>query len=398
MKRATIFAAIVALAACGDPPLKIVYRVAGSGGGQVCGTSSCLDIKMACPSVLHLRILSPSDPTLPYVSICEPIPQNAGMDLCAIANIDLAPENLPRKPLEIQVTIWPLEAVLDENGMRDCQRTQVEFDAIYGFPTTPEPAFGGRAFYQPGDEETVVTLGCTNVAAVNAPTCTGPESLDVTATMLEFENLPFLVTDSVGDGLFVAVGEPELIDGGPEFALIPDTTTPLTRTVQEPPTWGGGIKEEDAIDSIACLQSFEVDNPTTASLRCRMVGSAEANLEITGVRVSKTTVDQILGALGLMTFPVDGMTMGIVLDLNGTPIPGVTVTSTAGTIEYINANRTGIAPGNQTTASGIFVSRDAPFGTSFSVALTPAVGPAIGGRVRDKLTVIHFEPSDIGGQ
>lgn len=386
---AAAIAWLVALGACQDPPLTIRYKVADGPGGYSCGAAAtCSDIPMQCPSVMHLRIFSPADPTVPYVSMCEDVLANADKDLCAIARIDLPEIELPREPLEVQVTVWPREAVLDADGNLDCARTPVEFDAVYGFPTTIGPAFGGRAFYAPGDEETVVTLGCANADLVNAPTCTGEDKVDVTAAVLDFEALPLSVSSTIANQLSLAVGEPR------DSVLNAADLGILGRTVEGPvPAWGGKVDIE--LMSTACVQVLEDTAQATASLRCIRVLPQPRTLEIAGIRMPKDTLDEILAALALPAFPDEGITIGIVVDQSGNPVAGVPVMATAGTIEYLNANRTGLATGGKTTSSGIFVSRDAPYGTSFSVNLTPAVDPAIGGRVKGKVTVVHFDASAI---
>jgi hypothetical protein len=394
--RATWFVALLALAACTDPPLRIVYRVADGPEGQSCGIgATCSTVGMACPAVLYLRIQSPSDPLVPHVVVCTDVPLRADRDLCGIAGVDLPAVELPREPLEVQVTVWPREAVLDSQGKLDCARTQVQFDAVHGFPILPGPAFGGRAFYQPGASEVVVTLGCTNPDLVNRPECTGEARLDVAATVLDFENLPFSVSSSVGDRLTLVVGEPE--EAGGSHVLSPANARQLARTAIEPiPAWGGAVDLE--LQRTACIQVLEDVAQATAALRCEQVRPGDRTLSIAGVRVPKATLDEVLAALGLATFPEDGMTLGIVVDPNGNPIPNVTVMTTEGTVEYLNSNRTGLSPTGRTTTSGVFVSRDAPYGTVFSVTTTPSLEMEIGGRVRGKLTVVHFDPTGIGGQ
>ena len=393
-----LVSAVLLVAACSDPPFKIVYRLADGGGGQTCGTSSCLDIQMACESVLHVRVLSPSNPRTPYVSICREVPKNnapplLGSDLCAIANIDLeGPTSLPRETLEVQVTVWPKVAVVDENNNLDCARTQVEFDATYGFPTSPEPAFGGRAFYTPGDSEVVVTLGCTNVPAVNSPVCTGENNVSISATVLDFENLPNPVLPAAADNLSVRVGEPNATSQLPGTSTFPLRLASSGQT----PVWTTSI--ENTFNSSACVQVDEPDVPqSTASIRCESINGGLRMFETSGVRVPKATIDGILDALDLATFPANGITIGMVVDDNGNPVAGVDIDVDEGTIEYLNPNRTGISPTTVTTTSGVFVSRDAPYGALFTQPANPLVPAAIGGLVLGKITVVLFEPTQTGG-
>jgi hypothetical protein len=396
----TVVVCGLALAACDDPPLKIIYEIADGTSGQGCATSKCSELDMSCDSVLHLRILSPSDPNVPHVSICKEVMQNVTHDLCAIGRVDLEPKTLPRETLEVQVTVWPKDAVTDPlTGLPDCARTQVEFDAT-GFPTNG-PAFGGRAFYHPGDAETVVTLGCTDKKLIAEESCTSLNDVAVTATVLDFDNLPVSVGDSTADRLSVAIGEPTRITlENSDFVDVLNSADlrPLARTAGGPelPAWAADVEVE--LDNSACIQVTEDAAEITSTLRCEPVTPDARMIDMFGVRVSNTTLDEILAAMSLAEFPEDGMTLGIVIDENNNPAAGATVTVDQGTIEFINADRTGIATGTKTTASGIFVSRDATYGSFFSASLVSLLGQKLGGRVNNKLTVVVFLPESIGGQ
>src|SRR5258708_25454066 len=61
---------------------------------------------MLCPAVRSVRILSPNDPTVPYVSVCQSVVGRA--NLCSIASIDLPPPAvpIPEQTLEVQVAIY----------------------------------------------------------------------------------------------------------------------------------------------------------------------------------------------------------------------------------------------------------------------------------------------------
>jgi len=398
MNRALLLAAI---AACDTPDLTIVYRVADGNPGSTCRTDSCAEVDMACESVLHLRVLRPSDPNAPFISICEDIRTNATKDMCAIGNVDLPITELPRETLEIQVTVWHRSLVVDETtGELDCGKLPREFDATLGFPVGGDlvPAFGGRAFYHPGDSETFVTLGCVDVESVNAPSCAGGEAIQVTSTVGDFENLPFSVSSTIGDRLTVSIGEPKPFDDGNRTGHVLNSATVATleRSVIGPtPVWAGGV--DLALQDAACIQVLEDGAQTTSSLRCKFVESTDTLLDLPGVRFPRTTLEQVLDSMSVLVFPEGGLTIGIVLDAVGSPIPGVVVDGTAGTIEYLNATRTGLVPG-QTSASGMFVSRDAPFGTTFSAFAIDQTVFSIGGQVDGKVTVVILQSdTSIGG-
>ncbi|MBS1121141.1 MAG: hypothetical protein H6Q90_3369 [Deltaproteobacteria bacterium] len=391
MRRMLVLAVV---AACTTPPLKIIYEVAEGTPGQSCGVTECKDIPMGCESVLSVRILSPSNPSEPFVSVCEVVPPSTSKDLCAIGKIDLPPTDLPREVLEVQVTVWPKSMVTDPvTGELNCLRVPVMFDANLGFPIdlSPTPALGGHAFYHPGDSETVVTLGCTNKELINAPSCSGMDTVSVTSTVTDFET-GVSVGENLADQLNVFVGEPTLTTFGSEtaFTLFPNTARALSRATSVPPVWGADVKL--VFTSSACIEVLEDDAPAITSLRCRdRITSADRRIDIAGVRVSKETLREILGALTLAEFPPEGLTLGIVLDANGNPAAGFPVAASQGTVQYLNANRTGLATGGKTTASGMFVSRDAPYGTLFSTFLTTQLS-SIGGLVQGRLTIVLFDP------
>lgn len=389
-------AAIAALGGCDTPDLKVIYRVADGAFGQSCGTSECADIQMLCDSVLHVRVLSPADPTVPHISICQDVAPNADRDLCAIARIDLPRKTLPREVLEVQVTVWPRDAVVDpDTGELDCARVPVEFDATRGFPISG-PAFGGRAFYYPDDTETVVTLGCTDVQSINAPTCSGVNNVEVKATVLDFENLPVSVSSQIGDRLTVLIGEPQPVGDG--FVLNSGDaahSAPLNRTAISPvPAWGDGVDLQLA--SSACIQVSEDGAQTTTALKCRSAMVTDRSLNVSGVRLAKATLDQILAALSLAQFPDAGLTVGIVVDQAGNPVAGASVATTAGGVQYLNATRTGLIA-SATSASGIFVSQDAPYGTTFSTFVAPESATVLAGRVTGKVTIAVLQFGSVVG-
>jgi hypothetical protein len=405
MSRALL--ALALIAACETPDLKVTYLVADGTDGYTCGSDQCADVPMACQAVLQVRVLRPDDPIRPFISICEDVPRNATRDLCAIAQIDLPIKELPRETLEVQVIVWPRAVVLDEAGNLDCGRVQVTFDATLGFPissglTTTMPAFGGRAFYHPGDTETFVTLGCTDVPSINQATCSGSSDIEITATVGDFENLPFSVSPTVADRLGVRIGEPRPFDDGMRVGhtFLNNDTSELDRTIEGPtPTWTGGV--DLTFQSTACLQVEENVAQSTAALACRFTTAmdlVDKRLDLPGIRLPKATLDQVLAALQLPRFPDEGMTIGIVLDHVGNPVEGAVVNTTQGTVEYLNATRTGLVNGS-TSSSGIFVSRDAAYGTVFATSQVNQTKTAPGGRVDGNVTVVmlQFDVPPIGG-
>jgi hypothetical protein len=103
-------------------------------------------------------------------------------------------------------------------------------------------------------------------------------------------------------------------------------------------------------------------------------------------------------ALGRTSFPDTGLVIGVVLDSNGTPptMP-MMIAATAsdgtpdGTIEYLSADRRNLIAGG-TSANGIFISQDTPYGSTFTAngaKLQAALG--YGGLVEGKVSIVVLQ-------
>ena len=96
-------------------------------------------------------------------------------------------------------------------------------------------------------------------------------------------------------------------------------------------------------------------------------------------------------------FPDQGLVIGIVLDYLGNPVSGLNVATTAGAVRYLSADRHNIILGG-TSASGIFISEDAPFGTTFSATSSLHTVAGFGGLVDGKVTVVVLQfGTPVGG-
>ncbi|MDQ3370408.1 MAG: hypothetical protein M3680_33730 [Myxococcota bacterium] len=376
------------LGGCETPPMKIVYEVA-NGTSQSCGSSKCADVKLPCDAVISIRIIDPDDPTAPYLSLCEPVPPNRNRDLCAISSIELAdmPVELPKRTLDVQILIWPRAEVEDPvTGELDCRKHDVKFDGVAGFPISqqPSPAIGGHAYYHPGDALTTVTLGCTDLVALN--TCGIDTRIEVSATVENFENLNTPVSINEASRFSVDVGEPKFDTVENVHTLNPGETRKLDLTVVGiVPIWRANV--DLRFTSLACVQVLENSAQATAALSCIAdVAPPTTSFTVPSIQFPKATLDQVLAALQLPQFPANGLTVGIVVDDDlYNPVAGETVNLGMGTVRYLSADRSTTIPGTQTSASGMFVSLDAPFGTGFSVDGGREV---IGGQVQGRVTVV----------
>lgn len=385
-------AILLALAACETPTPSLRFGP-GDGPSQSCQTLDCADVPLACETWVSIRIIDPADPMAPFLSQCEPIPQTGTRDLCSLARVDLKELPLPVTDLEVQMALYPASMITkDPTTGEDVCPSNTEYDAVNGFPIEGEmaPALGGRAYYRPGDEIVTVTLGCTNLELVNDPTCVGLATVRVSATVEDFDRAAS-VTEFEANRLSISVGEPKSEDT--VFVLNPGDVTALRRTFSSPPSWGTDVQ---LFTTAACLTVLDDTPQSTTAVTCKEANVVDDMVEFTGappgVRLTKASLDRILQALSLTQVPMQGMTIGLVLDRNGVPLPNQVITAVGSNILYLSSDR-GSVVGSSTSGGplgGVFVSLDAPFGTTFSTSGgTPIQTPeAFGGRIENKVTIV----------
>lgn len=386
MRRAILAAALApAVAACGTPAPQLRIRFAGS-SSQACPSADCDRVPLPCDAVMSIRIIDPDDPTHAYLDQCTSVPPNLGYNACSLRGVDLEPMPIPVRDAEVQIAVFPRSALpAGENGDPVCPK-DTQYSAADGYPVeqSPAPALGGSAFYHPGDEIVSVTLGCTNLSPAQAgAACTSTGTGSITATVDDFDTrLPVTSgPQGVARALYVWVGEPRSLDG--QVVLGPLDTVPLHLDGGAPPTWSAAGSRE--FNQHACVEVLEDVAQATATLRCTPVPVAE----LKGTRLAKKTLDSVLGSLSLSEVPDEGLTIGIVVDTLLRPAPGYVVTPP---VTYLSPG--GVAGGTTTSTTGIFVSRDAPFGTTFSAAGANATVPAIGGLVAGKVTIVFVPLAD----
>lgn len=417
MMRSTLAVAIVALAACETPPMSLRFRLTESGAQQCIGdtgvpATSCSDITMDCDAVLSIRVVPPDQPEFPYVSVCRPLIGGQNK-LCSIAGVDLpqATVPVPEQVLEIQMAVFRRDQIgVDEQGNLVCPI--VEFaannlpvvgscpeDGVTNCP--PRPAVGGRAFYHPGDAETVVELGCTELELLRGEQCSGTNRTEVIAYVNEFE-FPNAVDPVTANHLFVSIGEPTIGSSG-SYVLDASNTFPLARTPQTTTaTWGGTFVDLNLLSSY-CIEVLEDAPMATRTLTCREPPPDRNEIDAVGVRLKPSMLSDILLALqGNTVFPPQGLVVGIVLDQSLSPVAGAAVATSCASpmdcpIQYWSADRQSFTSGAgaATSANGIFVATAAPYGTRFSRA--GQVGDVFGGLVEGKVTIVVLQESTVIG-
>lgn len=404
---------LVALAACTDPTFALRFRIT-TGAEASCTNLSgeqvttCGEVTMQCRAVVSIRIFAPSDPTSPYISVCKELggPQN----VCSIATIALPQPPIPinGQTLEVQMAVYPLAKITTDPNTGDLQcPTGVAFDAR-GFPVEsvqpctptdlgdcpPSPAIGGVAFYHPGDTETVVDLGCTDLAQLNDPTCTGESQVKVMASVDDFDT-NVSVQSSVADHLSLYMSEPNATvasDGTTHYQL-PLGVNPLTRSTGTAPSWFGSVTEPFKSE---CLQVLEDLAGATTTVRCQSFATAPTMIDAIGKRLTRESLALIVEALGLVEFPDDGLVIGVVLDPLGNPVSNLQVTSSTGTVSYLSADRHSVTT-TSTSSNGIFMSQDTPYAdmdgtiSTFRTSTMTQSAIGFGGLIDRKATIVILQ-------
>jgi hypothetical protein len=391
------FLALGFLAACDAETLQIAFQISG-GPVQACPSTAapaaptCADVPLGCDAVLNIRIVRPSSPEETYLPLCAAIPRDR-RDLCSIEQIHLPARQLPEETLEVQAMIWPRTAVKEDpvTGELDCREiygrpVSIGF-GVHGFPEemAPAPAIGGRAYYHPGDDQTVVTLGCSDLPAVNRPVCAG--RVDLVAGVNELGN--WLAPVSLQAPIAVRVGEPR-------YAAIRDEHewAPLATLEPQPAEQRWGTATEGlAVEDSLCVEVIGTSGANVSTVRCTRVDTNARMFELAGTWLATSRLQQILAGLMFTEVPPQGLTIGVVLDATGQPAAGYRVESSPlHPVKYLGVNYQVVA-GGVTTPSGLFVSEDTPYGADFR-AYQGLLGttertraPATGGRVNGKVTI-----------
>src|SRR5262249_15619082 len=162
-------------------------------------------------------IVEPGDPTKRYLDQCMRVPRNKQHDVCALAQIDLAPDPLPVHDLAVQIAVFPESAVpADASGALMCPSVAYSYAAGLPIEEVQARVRGGQVFYHPGDTIVKVALGCTDLSAAQAgESCNDPTAGAATATVDDFDTqAPVAVGQGgIAGSLFVWSGEPHLFRG-----------------------------------------------------------------------------------------------------------------------------------------------------------------------------------------
>lgn len=384
--------AAAALAACDSPPpLKINYDLS-KGPAQMCPVENCAGVVVACDTVLSIRIVDPllpqgdDDEDRALLSVCQRIDSPS---LCGMHQVHLPSDaELPARRLAIQVALYNADDIpTDAEGALRCPRT-LRFDANnLAIPGEPHPAVAGQGYFSPGDSETIVKLGCNDLTLINTPACRGTNRIKVTASVDDFDS-GVVLQPPLAKNVALLVGEPSSFDNGSgeQHRLPYSQLTPLQLLADSvPPAWSGELDE--GFTQSVCVVVEEKTAQSTSSVTCRL-DPKESQLDLRGLRLARDTLDDVLAALQLSAFPSKGLVVGMVVDGLGKPLKDVQVRPSSGTVKYLSEGRDRIS-GTSTSSSGIFLSQDTPYPTSWSA---PGTTGGYGGLIADHVTVVILQP------
>jgi len=361
--------------------------------GSQCPSESCSDYGMRCGATLGIRILDVADDDRIVADACFAVPP--ATTLCSLGNVS-SPTffNIPPHRLRIEASAWRpevLEADPELDG--DCPDERL-FD-VRGVPLDtfqPRPAFAGAAYFDAGSDVDValVPLTCTDAKQLDQDECGIVDTTPIRVTADDIETALDITTEQAAN-LTVGLAAPRAVpdgDGGTVYVIEGSDTIPLEPVAGPTPIFSG---ETDKVFEEVCSVLLELSPQSTASVTCRRLAADIEEIDVRGVLVSVDTLDQVLAAMGEDSFPPEGLVVGRVVDHTGAPLSNVIVMPSAGSVDYLSADRS-ILIGNDTSASGLFIARDVPFGATWTAIHNGdgrrEDGPIRAGLVQDKVTAL----------
>jgi hypothetical protein len=373
-------------------PFAIEFQFDQRAGSQ-CASESCADYGMRCGASLGIRVLDVADDGRIVADACFRVPP--ADTLCGLGNVT-SPTffNIPAHRLRIEAAAWRPDVLdADPELEGDCPDDML-FD-VRGIPLEtfrPRPAFAGAAYFDAGSDADValVPLSCTDADQLDQEECGLADTTPIRVTADDIETALDITTEQAAS-LTVGLAEPRPVpdgDGGTVYVIEGSDTIPLTPELGPIPSFAGQTEKELAD---VCSVLLELLPQSTASVTCERLPDGADEIDVRGVLVSVDTLEQVLAAMGADTFPPEGLVVGRVVDHTGAPLAKVTVMPSAGTVEYLSADRSTLI-GNDTTASGLFIARDVPFGSTWtavhSVDGRREQGSIVGGLVDGKVSAL----------
>lgn len=402
-----VLAASSGSAGCGStPPDRAeILLTLDTGELGTCAESSCEAYFMTCGARLSIRVTD--------IDTHEVLlnPNGRRLELCLDAAVsenicslkDLAPlmelDGMPASDVRVEVAVWNADDVGPEGG---CPIT--EFD-LYGRPSVDsvlQPAFGGATFFRAGvDSEISVPLSCTAPSRLNSPSCAANIPTQTRARVRDIDALQNIQDESLATALTVRVGTASLRfdnEGNEFYELGLSNLSELDVDLDGSVEWNNAIPLPNILDGdLVCSATLEFGPQTTPTVTCENatvdIGESgeEDVLEVSPLYLSVDVLSKILDALGIESFPEDGLVVGRVVTEAYFPLSGVEVIPSDGsTVLYLNEDLSLAGPG-QTSDSAFFVSTSTVYGarwTARSSSGTTQTGQPRGGQIRGTVSAV----------
>lgn len=386
MKRAAV-AMIAALLGSGCAPDSVPFQVSLSYEG--CGGNRCEQIMTRCAAAIGLRIVDATNGDI-YVSECVRLEGEA--TLCQMLEdlmLELQPELLPNRMVQVEMAIWPLDEELDD----PCP--EIEYDGYGKYKSgLPMPAIAGLGYFRVGSNEVApLSLGCVQPELLDSVECRGDTRPHVQARVIDFDNNVEVGSEFESE-LTVSVAEPTYDSVNDRWFISTVDVVNLMSTVM------GTILTYDVdypftFEKTACIQVLQQGLGAAATVRCFPAAPEDIVdnlLDVEGSLLDEQTLFKIRAALGSNP---DKLVIGMVLDDQGQPAANATVTAQFGAIQYLSDDLTSVTGDSVTSTSGVFASTDARFEgpsreTNFWRATRDKVTSpnSIGGILENKVTII----------
>jgi len=367
--------ALAALAACGTPPLKIVLALPQDGS---CGSDDCGGVTMSCDAVVSIRIVDPNNENQPFDSKCEPVDTDTNNTLCPISGPNLDDIPLPEETLEVQIAVYPADSdqIQYDHGKPICP-TDVQYTYETNMPIGDTVAVGGRAYYHPGDDEVVVTLGCPNLQQL---VCSQLPTTFVSTQVLDFSD-GIAISDDDAQNLDVYVGAPTIISNGYALPQGPGLQALTYRGSNGAYTQNVTVMFDPEGD--ACVDVYRTVGRSTSVVTC--VPSAQVTSLIRSWYAPDATLAPIFTAAGLDDVPDAGIVVGQVVDNGHRAVAGMRVIPSSGTVHYVTSD--GHIVDDATTDTGLFYSLDAPYMTTFTTSDSHSTVSTTAGLIEGKVAI-----------
>ena len=374
--------------------------------GSFCAETACEAYPMWCGARLSVRVFDLEEGNATRGSLvsetCEVVPSSA--QLCDLEfTSDPKTVYVPLHNVRIEVAAWH---PADAQGIT-CPGVTFNLSGRPDVGFRPRPAVAGSKTFdvRSSKVEVLVPLQCTDITRLDDEQCQAEPSTLLKARVDDLA-LGYTVSRAQAEELSVSAAPTTPVDGSATAQRIDvDDLITLSRVTDGAPQTSFEHNYPGRMSGTLCTVVRDSGPEVTSTATCRIVPMGQTTVDLRGILVTREKLQPLLDAMG-SEFPETGLVVGRVLSQSGLPLARVRVIPSAGTVEYLDEAGTGFS-GTATSADGYFISRDAPFGTTWrATSLTGLTEQSIqvGGLVTDMVSPVILRmvdssspPPDDGG-